>query len=313
MKARCSSVQRNLSDYMDRMLSGRRTVIVADHLRSCAACRRELESLKRTKALLHNFYVEPDAPNSYYDRFWLQFQDVIEERPRPIWWRSTVLWQTFACNGQDALDRFTDFCSSFITTPVQSVFRWARFSPLYTFILALMTTLFFVSYFSQIQERPWQLSSSQLRNSLRAYPVHLMQLQKNRELVRKREKIPGIPQAFSEQFAHTAQKASQLGRTEILVEDLDGHISTHFVSDSNMLWKVIIDNDIFPDLHPYAQLSDLESLLAREDFSIPLGVVKNPFQEKFERENRQSNGLIEVMDVPLRSLSITEVYDSVKL
>ena len=88
MNARCSSVQRNLSDYMDRMLSGRRNVILTDHLRACAACRRELESLKRTKALLHNFYVEPDAPTGFHDRFWLQLQNTIEQRPHPIWWRS---------------------------------------------------------------------------------------------------------------------------------------------------------------------------------------------------------------------------------
>ena len=161
MKSRCVSIQRYFSDYIDCTLSGRQIVTVAHHLRSCPACRRELESLKRTKTLLQDFYVEPDAPDGYHDLFWQQLQRTVEQTsPRPIWWHATVLWEAFAWRAQDLLDRLAYFCGSLINTPIQWAGNQVKLSPLYTLIFGLTLTIFFAYQFFPIEDDPDQFGSS---------------------------------------------------------------------------------------------------------------------------------------------------------
>jgi anti-sigma factor RsiW len=49
---KCSGTARSLGEYLDGTVSRRRRRAVEAHLRGCGACRRELESLRRTLALL---------------------------------------------------------------------------------------------------------------------------------------------------------------------------------------------------------------------------------------------------------------------
>ena len=64
-----------------------------------------------------------------------------------------------------------------------------------------------------------------------------------------------------------------------------------------------------------AQLSMPAPIAATDDFSQPLGVAALPFSAKIGWVgDRSLNGFVErLMNVPLPSFSITEVYDSVKL
>jgi len=49
---KCGGTARSLGEYLDGTLSRRRRLGVEAHLRGCGTCRRELESLRRTLALL---------------------------------------------------------------------------------------------------------------------------------------------------------------------------------------------------------------------------------------------------------------------
>jgi len=56
----CSDVQDQLSAYMDKMLSVAQMKAIDEHLSHCPDCRRELEQLEETVALLHQLgEVEP--------------------------------------------------------------------------------------------------------------------------------------------------------------------------------------------------------------------------------------------------------------
>ena len=79
MRSKCDKIERLLSDYIDGTLSERQTADVALHLRSCGSCRREVVDLKKTNHLLENFYVEPEASDAYYARFTTRLQQRIEQ------------------------------------------------------------------------------------------------------------------------------------------------------------------------------------------------------------------------------------------
>ncbi|RKU19432.1 hypothetical protein C6500_10800 [Candidatus Poribacteria bacterium] len=79
MRSKCDKIERLLSDYIDGTLSERQTVDVALHLRSCGSCKREVVDLKKTNHLLENFYVEPEASDAYYARFTTRLQHRIEQ------------------------------------------------------------------------------------------------------------------------------------------------------------------------------------------------------------------------------------------
>lgn len=79
MRSKCDKIERLLSDYIDGTLSERQTADVALHLRSCRSCKREVIDLKKTNHLLENFYVEPEASDAYYARFTTRLQQRIEQ------------------------------------------------------------------------------------------------------------------------------------------------------------------------------------------------------------------------------------------
>ena len=79
MRSKCEKIERLLSDYIDGTLSERQTADVVLHLRSCGSCKREVVDLKKTNHLLENFYVEPEASDAYYARFPTRLQQRIEQ------------------------------------------------------------------------------------------------------------------------------------------------------------------------------------------------------------------------------------------
>ncbi len=79
MRSKCDKIERLLSDYIDGTLSERQNSDVALHLRSCGLCKREVVALKKTHHLLENFYVEPEASDAYYARFTTRLQQRIEQ------------------------------------------------------------------------------------------------------------------------------------------------------------------------------------------------------------------------------------------
>lgn len=280
MKLRCCLIQRYLSDYLDCMLSDRQTVLVAQHLRSCQVCQLELESLRRTKALLR-FYVSPSPPAGYYNQFGQQLQQTIEERSRSVWWRTMV--------------------------------DWVRLSPVYAWMLLAVLASLVAYQFLQSQEQN-RFDAVNSQHVLKVHPISPMQGGGNRELISNRDRPAGISQSFLEEFG-TQQSNRQLDVTEPSAEFLawESYLPG-LVSDHDVL-KAMAIRDASPDPMMVAQLSSPDPIVATEDFSRPLGVVITPFPAKIGwAGNRSLNGFVDMlMNVPLPSLSITEVYDSVKL
>ena len=278
---------------MDCTLSGRQTVIVAQHLRSCNACRFEVEALKRTKILLH-FYASPSPPEGYHDQFGHQLQQTIQQRPRPVWWRTTLFLHALAW-------RFEEFLNRFI------VYAWMLF--------AVLVSLFAYQFLRPQEQSRFDTVNS--RHALSVYPIQSMEGQGNRELISNRGRLAEISQSLPEQFVRsTDQLNKQLDVLETSADLLEweGHLPS-LVSDSDALKAVASRNTSPPDLITAAQLSSPEPIAAIEGFSQPLGVVRNPFPAKIGwAGSRSLNGFVDMlMNVPLHSLSITEVYDAIKL
>ena len=80
LRTPCERQKNQLSDYIDDTLSERQKAVVAAHLRACPLCQNELAALKKTRELVGRFYVTPTAPDAYYARFAARLQERIEQR-----------------------------------------------------------------------------------------------------------------------------------------------------------------------------------------------------------------------------------------
>ena len=81
LRAKCYTVQHQLSDYLDDTLSARQKAAVAAHLRACQHCRNEMTALKKTRHLVRRFYVMPKASDAYHARFAARLHERIEQTP----------------------------------------------------------------------------------------------------------------------------------------------------------------------------------------------------------------------------------------
>ena len=153
-----------------------------------------------------------------------------------------------------------------------------------------------------------------MRSALEEYPVRPVHAQGNREVITKREKALGLPQGLSNQERRAPKKVNhQLELAELPNQDWDSSDHTPFGGTSETPRANTDDSDVFPYLIASAQLSAPDSALTTREFS-GMVAIDSPFLEKFEREGRQSNSSLRVMKhVAVRDLSLTEVYDSVKL
>ncbi len=314
MRLQCRSIQQYLSDYIDSVLSNRRNVMVKNHLRCCSACRYEFESLRRTTGLL-NYYVESEPPKGYHDRFWRELQFTIEQtESQPLWWAGIGLWRSVCRTGQSLPDRFAYSCRTLIGMPSQWLLKWGRLVPIYSFIFIIMSALFVANQLMQSPEENRRTGARQLRSALEEYPVRPVHAQGNREVITKREKALGLPQGLSNQERRAPKKVNhQLELAELPNQDWDSSDHTPFGGTSETPRANTDDSDVFPYLIASAQLSAPDSALTTREFS-GMVAIDSPFLEKFEREGRQSNSSLRVMKhVAVRDLSLTEVYDSVKL
>ena len=327
MKPQCRSIQRCLSDYIDYTLSAPQTAAVAQHLRVCRDCQLELESLRRT-AMLLRLHVPPRPPEGYYNQFGEQLQRIIEARPRPVWWGMTALSQAIAWRFQEFLHQSTYAFSKLISFPIS----WVKQSPVYAWVLlavlislsAYPLAVFVGQYayqFFQSQEQN-HFDTANLSQVLEVQPTSPLNQGGNRELISNRERLVEMAQVppehvvqgeqNSDKEIEVAESLAKLSKWESYQPDPVS--DSDFISD-NDAFKAMAIYDVSPDLMTVAQLSSPEPIAAREDFSQPLGVVAIPVSAEIGWvDNRSLNGVVEMlMNVPLPSFSITEVYDSVKL
>lgn len=316
MKPQCRSIQPCLSDYIDYALSARQTIIVAQHLRFCRDCQLELKSLRRTEALLR-VHVPPQPPEGYYDQFGEQLQQLIEERPRPIWWGITAFSQAIAWRFQEFLHHSVSSLRNLISFPI----GWIKQSPAYAWMLLiiLISLSAYQSFQPQEQDRSDAVNLSQV---VKVQPTVPPKESGNREVISNRERLVTTTQTLPE---NVVQGGQNIDKEIEVIESLaelsrwEGHqpdpvSDNNFINDSDTFKAMTID-DASPDLVAVAQLSSPEPIAAKEDFSQPLGVVAIPTSAEIGwSDNHSLNGVVEMlMNVPLPSFSITEVYDSVKL
>ena len=314
MRLQCRSIQQYLSDYIDRELSKRQNVKVKNHLRRCSACRYEFESLRRTTGLL-NYYVEPEPPKGYHDRFWRELQLTIEQTDsQPVWKSGIGLWHGVCSTGQRLLDRLAYSCRTLIGAPSRWLLTWGRLVPIYSAIFVMMSGIFVATRLMQSPEENRLTRASQLRNPLEQPPIQLTHAHENRELVTKREGALGLPQGLANQERQVPQKVNhQLEIVELPKQGWSSSERAPFDGNGEPPRGYTKDSDVFPDLIASAQLTAPGSVLTAHEFSGAVA-IDSPFPEKFEREGRQSNSSLRVLnDVAVRDLSLTEVYNSVKL
>ena len=316
MKPQCRSIQRCLSDYLDYTLSARQTIIVAQHLRFCRDCQLELKSLRRTEALLR-VHVPPQPPEGYYDQFGEQLQRLIEKQPRPIWWSVTAFSQAIAWRFQEFLHQSISSFSRLSSFPI----GWVKQSPAYAWMLLiiLISLSAYQSFQPQEQNRSDTVNLSQV---VKVQPTTPAKEGGNREVISNRERLVATTQTLTENVVQSGQNIDEeIEVIESLAElsrwegyQPDPVSDSNFINDSDTFKAMAID-DTSPDLMMVAQLSSPEPIAAKEDFSQPLDVVAIPTSAEIGwSDNRSLNGVVEMlMNVPLPSFSITEVYDSVKL
>ena len=313
MKPQCRSIQRCLSDYIDYTLSARQTIIVAQHLRFCRDCQLELKSLRRTEALLR-VHVPPRPPEGYYDQFGEQLQRLIEKQPRPIWWGAIAFVQAIAWRFQEFLHQSISSSRKLISFPI----GWVKQSPAYVWMLLiiLISLSAYQSFQPQEQNRSDAVNLSQV---VKVQPTSPPKEGGNREVISNRERLVAATQTLPENVVQSSQNIDEAIESLTELSRWEGHqpdpvSDSNFVNDSYTFKAMAID-DASPDLVAVAQLSSPEPIAAKEDFSQPLGVVAIPTSAEIGwSDNPSLNGVVEMlMNVPLPSFSITEVYDSVKL
>ncbi|RKU35530.1 hypothetical protein C6496_16670 [Candidatus Poribacteria bacterium] len=313
MKPQCRSIQRRLSDYIDYTLSARQTIIVAQHLRFCRDCQLELKSLRRTEALLR-VHVPPQPPEGYYDQFGEQLQRLIEKQPRPIWWGAIAFVQAITWRFQEFLHHSISSFSKLISFPI----GWVKQSPAYVWLLLiiLISLSAYQSFQPQEQDRSDAVNLSQV---VKVQPTSPPKEGGNREVISNRERLVAATQTLPENVVQSSQNIDEEIESLTELSRWEGHqpdpvSDSNFVNDSYTFKAMAID-DASPDLVTVAQLSSPEPIAAKENFSQPLGVVAIPTSAEISwSDNPSLNGVVEMlMNVPLPSFSITEVYDSVKL
>ncbi len=306
MKPQCRSIQRCLSDYIDYTLSARQTIVVGQHLRFCRDCQLELESLRRIEALLR-VHAPPQPPEGYYDQFGEQLQRLIEKRTRPVWWDAAAFSRAAAYKFQEFLHQFMG---------------WVKQSPAYAWMLLLILISLSAYQSFQSQEQQDRSDTVNLSQVVKVQPTSPPKEGENREVISNRERLAATAQTLPE---HVVQSEQNIDKENDVIESLaelsrwEGYqldpVSDSSAANESDTFKAITIDDVSPDLMTVAQLSNPKSIAAKEDFSQPLGVVAIPASAEIGWSNNRSlNGVVEMlMNVPLPSFSITEVYDSVKL
>ena len=81
MRAKCDSIQRLLSDYIDGILPDGQVKRIDQHLSSCSKCRTALSLLEETNRIL-GLYIEKEPPVGYFNKVWTQIESEITSRKK---------------------------------------------------------------------------------------------------------------------------------------------------------------------------------------------------------------------------------------
>ncbi|RKU18179.1 hypothetical protein C6503_09920 [Candidatus Poribacteria bacterium] len=320
MRTKCHKIERLASDYIDGTLSEGQTAVVASHIRSCQPCQREVADVKKTRHLLRNFYVEPDASDAYYAQFTTQLQQRIEQSA------PTALHQRFAAVatrlGWQLLTQMYRYTDHFRPSRFISIKRHAL--PYY--VLALAMTLLIAAPFFLTQVSLHDNGEHVRLPSVTAQPAVTPATEQDMTMAH----LIGIRRNMnSERTTETPTVDSGSDVWKFTDEPMvDGYIFAKFRKDSSDAVPNIalgIDSELLA----YAQFPAQGAIWARLPsrdvltegrYALLLLRGINTGQhalQQYERKRSESKGFSQIseklLDVPLEMLSVAAVYDPIEL
>lgn len=331
MSLKCEKIQRLLSDYIDETLSKRQMKNVASHLDTCRTCKREAIHLKKTCHLLENFYVEPEASDAYYARFTKTLQQRIDQSaPTTLHQHIRGIGARWTWQLSTRVRRYIDRC-----VPTGTITVRHRMLPYYAFVATMMVLLAapFV-----LQQMPAGENGEHALGRL--YTVAKARLFSTSTTVsRQPEATLAIQQdKAAAQPAEIRRNVSRNRTTETPTVDsgsdvwqftddpaAEGYILATLRKDSKDTLPSVALN-INSELLTYAELptqgAPWEYPTAREvltdgRYTVLLlqGIRSGQHAlQQYKRKWSQFDGFSrKLLDVPLETLSITAVYDSIEL
>lgn len=304
MKLKCNAIQRFMSDYIDGGLSAPDTAKVEEHLQLCLGCQREVNALKKTRDLVVDFYVEPEAPDSYYHQFEVELHRCIEKKgPIALNQRlkTSVLQFTWSL-----LTRFRHSFGrySFIrmnALPLGVLFVLVLSGFVATHLLKQEVSLPPKVYLQEVGEPNNGDEKSELRHG--PYSDR-----------KTKQKAPG--EVSTPTLAADAEKIGYWKLTEPLTTETEGHIIVMHISSDRSAPNDTANSELIVYAQPDI-LSRKSPLQDDKYAALPLELQVAPFSEKYQRKHRRLPRFVnKLMNVPSEVLSIPaipELYDSSKL
>ena len=316
MRFKCHKIKRLVSDYVDGTLSERQSADVASHLRSCRSCQREVADLKKTQHLLKNFYIEPEASDTYYAQFTTQLQQRIEQTaPTALHQRIAAAATHFGWQLLTQVYRYTDR------------FRPSRFisirqHALPYYVLALTMTVLIATPFL-LTRVPLHDSGERAHLQSTVQPAVTLAFQQDNAAVQSADIRPNLN---SERTTETPAVDSGSDVWEFTNEPItDGHIFTTLRKDSaGTVPSVALDID--SELLTYAEFPAQGAIWARLTSRDVLTNGRYAFlllhginagqhaHQQYQRKRSEFKGFSEkLLDVPLEMISVAAVYDPIEL
>ena len=329
MRLKCQKTQRLLSDYIDATLPERQMTNIASHLDTCRTCRREAINLKKTCHLLENFYVEPAASDAYYARFTQTLQQRIQQKPPPaVHERARGIGAQLTWQALTQVCRYIDRC-----IPNGFIIVRQKMLPYYALAATMMTLLVAPLVFvptGENGEHPlgplYTVATARLFSTstpVSHQPAATLAIQQDQATTQPAEIRQNVSRSRT---TETPTVDSGTDVWQFTDEPLaEGYILATLRKNSKETFSSLA-LDIDSELLAYAELPSQgtrwEHPRAREvltDGRYAVLLLKgirsgqHALQE-YKRKWSQFEGFSrQLLDVPLETLSITEVYDSMEL
>ena len=313
MSFKCQKTQRLLSDYIDATLSERQMTGITAHLDTCRICKRAAIDLKKTCHLLENFYVEPEASDAYYAAFTKTLQERIEQSASTAFYQriyetgTRLIWQLTA-----RVRRSIDRC-----LPTGHISVRHKMVPYYTLVAAMMALLVVPFALKLVP------SDNNGEHSFSRQPVATLAIQQDTAAAQPAEIRRNVSRSRTTETPVVGSSSDVWQFTDEPMAE--GYILTTLQKNSKRtLPRVALDID--SELLTYAELpnqvASREYPTAREVLTdgryalLLLQGIRSGQQalQQYQRKWSQIDGFSrKLLDVPLETLSITEVYDSIEL
>ncbi len=299
MKLTCNNIQRFISDYIDGALSSRDAANVEKHLRFCSVCRREVVAFKKTRDLVVDFYVEPEASENYFHQFEVELHRCIDNKG-PIHLDQRI--RTTAAQ----------FIWMFATQIRQSFSEYSLLRknalPLCALILLIVTGFVVPHLLNQPPSSPPIVFLDDIDSG---------KLDTNSELGQgsysERRADRKSPSAVSSPTAVNVENVDYWKLSEPVTSDTEAYIIVMHVSKDDAVPGDAVDSDLAVSTQP--DILGSQPLLQDDDYAtLPLDLHDAPIYEKYQLKYRKLSGFVgHLMHVPSELLTIPEPYDISKL